>query len=91
MLKRVYIKIHGRVQGVGFRFAAIEKAQDLDIKGWIRNSEDGTVEITAEGDEENLNKFINWCRRGPFFAKVTKRDLTYSEPTNDFQGFNLLP
>lgn len=89
MLKRSHLKIYGRVQGVGFRFAAIEKARDLDITGWVRNGEDRTVEITAEGKEENLEKFINWCRRGPLFAKVTKLDLTYSEPTNEFENFDL--
>lgn len=87
--KRVNIIVHGRVQGVGFRLSTIEKARGLDLKGWVRNCEDGAVEITAEGEEENLEKFIAWCRHGPLFAQVTRLDLAYSNPTNEFRTFDL--
>lgn len=71
MLVNRNIKIEGRVQGVGFRYAAFHKAKELDIKGFVRNNSDGTVYIEVEGEEENVNKFIEWCYQGPPLAKVT--------------------
>ena len=65
------IRINGRVQGVGFRFSARNIAKAYGIKGFVRNEPDGSVYIEAEGEEENMNRFIIWCRKGPAMSYVT--------------------
>ena len=70
--KSYEIKIYGKVQGVGFRYYAHRKAQELDIKGSIQNKADGSVFVDAEGEEENLEQFLQWCHTGPQWARVSK-------------------
>lgn len=71
MDKEVYIKIHGRVQGIGFRYWAIKKAEEIGgISGWVRNAPDGTVEILMKGDEDNIDKMILASHKGPALARV---------------------
>jgi acylphosphatase len=67
MTERLLYKIHitGRVQGVGFRWSAANEARSLGITGYVKNLSDGSVYIEAEGTRENLNAFIEWCKRGP--------------------------
>jgi acylphosphatase len=72
MKKSVHMKITGLVQGVFFRQNTKQKAQELGINGWVRNCEDGSVEVEAEGDETMLKVFIQWCHRGPQRAVVKK-------------------
>jgi len=72
MHKRKLITIHGKVQGVGFRYAARIMAQYMDIKGLVKNKPDGTVFIDGEGEEERLREFIDWCHKGPDHAKVAE-------------------
>jgi acylphosphatase len=69
--KHLY-KIHvaGRVQGVGYRYSALKEARNLGIKGFIRNLADGSVYIEAEGSDIQLNKFVEWCKKGPAFGFV---------------------
>ena len=59
MYKHTNLKIYGRVQGVFFRYTAKEKADEFAVTGFARNEEDGSVYIEAEGEEENLDKFIS--------------------------------
>ena len=66
-----HLLIKGKVQGVFYRASAKETANELGIKGWIKNLPGGDVEIMATGHEEELNSFISWCRRGPKNAVVT--------------------
>lgn len=76
MRKRFSIKITGMVQGVFFRASTKEKAQKLDIKGFVRNENDGSVYIEAEGETENLMSFIQWCAEGPESARVDRCDVS---------------
>lgn len=71
------IFVRGRVQGVFFRASAQETAYRLNLTGWVRNCSDGSVEIHAEGDKADLEKFISWCRRGPASASVSSIDLDW--------------
>ncbi|MDD5055631.1 MAG: acylphosphatase [Candidatus Peribacteraceae bacterium] len=64
------IRITGRVQGVFFRSSTLKQAQALNLTGWVRNNGDGSVEVFAEGPENDLQKMISWCRRGPERARV---------------------
>ena len=63
--------ISGRVQGVGFRFFAERAARESGIRGWVRNLPDGNVETVAEGEEEEVARYLDRLRRGPIGAKVT--------------------
>jgi len=69
-VKNVQITITGRVQGVGFRYSAIQKAREHQIKGYVKNNYDGSVFIEAEGEATDLDYFLLWCRRGPSAARV---------------------
>jgi len=63
--------VSGRVQGVLFRGTCAKEAQALGVVGWVRNTNDGGVEIVAEGDEEAVTRFVEWCHKGPPSAWVT--------------------
>lgn len=87
---RVHLTIHGLVQGVFFRTHAIEKAKDLGgITGWVANQADGTVIIEAEGPENKIKDFIDWCHSGPSTCEVKKIDVEQHEYTGEFDGFDI--
>ena len=66
-----HLLITGHVQGVWYRKSAVVQGLELGIKGWVRNLNDGSVEVVAEGEEEAIERFIDWCRRGPPNARVS--------------------
>lgn len=71
MDREVYIKIQGRVQGIGFRYWAIKTAEEIGgISGWVRNAPDGSVEILMSGEEEKIDAMILACHKGPSLARV---------------------
>jgi len=82
------IRIIGDVQGVSFRSFAKQQADALHITGTVRNMGDGSVEIIAEGSEENLKAFLAQCRRGPRYAKVDQVILQKGEEQG-LQGFQI--
>ncbi len=69
-LFRLYLILSGRVQGVFFRAETKQLASSLGLTGWVRNTEEGTVEIVAEGQRNDLNTLEEWCRRGPPLSRV---------------------
>ena len=71
-----HLVIHGRVQGVGYRDAAVQAAFTLDVSGWVRNRSDGTVEARVQGDAAAVDRFVEWCKRGPPLARVSKVDAS---------------
>lgn len=89
MTKCVKIKVSGRVQGVFFRYSAKAKADEIGIKGFARNTPDNGVEIVAQGNEENLNELIEWCRKGPDLAKVEKIDVSQETSPEEFPDFSV--
>jgi acylphosphatase len=62
--------VHGRVQGVGFRWFAERNARSLGVSGWVRNRSDGTVETVAEGDEKAVGEYLARLSRGPAGSRV---------------------
>lgn len=82
------VTLSGRVQNVGFRFATVEKAQEIGIKGFVKNKPDDTVYIEAEGEANDLNRFLEWCKEGPPAAKVENIE-TQEIPIQEFTGFNV--
>lgn len=90
MRKHLNIKIYGRVQGVFFRHSARQKAEELGIRGFAGNEDDGSVYIEAEGEEENLKQFLDWCHRGSFLAKVKKVEFVFNSDIKNFDDFVIL-
>lgn len=87
MKRHLNIRVSGRVQGVFFRHSAKQKAEELNITGFARNEDDGSVYIEAEGEEENLKEFLNWCYQGPPLALVEKADFEFHSEIKDFKNF----
>ena len=79
-MKTVSVRISGKVQGVFFRASTKEKADELGIKGFVKNERDGSVFIEAQGEEENLNTFLYWCKQGPRLARVDRCEITEAQP-----------
>ncbi len=69
------ITVKGRVQGVGFRHSTATVARYKGIKGFVKNQPDGTVYIEAEGDQGQLDDFVQWCRKGPGMGNVTELEV----------------
>ncbi|MGH8926873.1 MAG: acylphosphatase [Acidimicrobiia bacterium] len=70
-MKAVHAEVRGRVQGVGYRQAARIAARAFGLLGWVRNSNDGKVEVFAQGREEDVDRFIDWLWLGPSGSAVT--------------------
>ncbi|MGH7805494.1 MAG: acylphosphatase [Candidatus Binatia bacterium] len=87
--RRVQIVVRGRVQGVFFRASALERAEDLGLRGWVRNRPSGDVEIVAEGDEAAVAELVAWCHHGPPAARVEHVDVREDSSTEVLQGFRL--
>lgn len=84
----VQLRISGRVQGVNYRAATRDTATRLALTGWVRNTRDGSVELTATGSEPALKKLITWCHHGPPLAVVT--DVSVQRiPETTFNGFEI--
>ena len=75
-----HIVVHGRVQGVFFRQSAQDTAGDLGVAGWVRNRDDGSVEMVVEGEDDAVERMISWAHEGPSHAQVTGVDVTDTEP-----------
>ena len=69
------IKITGRVQGVGFRYFVKHKALKLGIVGYVKNLDDGSVEVFCQGNDSDLKKFIEYLHKGPFFSCVKNLEI----------------
>jgi acylphosphatase len=76
------INITGRVQGVGFRWSAAIEARNRGIKGFVKNLSNGSVYIEAEGSREQLDAYVEWCKKGPGFGFVESVNV------DDFPSLN---
>lgn len=86
----LHVTVHGRVQGVFFRAFVTDEAEALDLKGYVRNLPDGrSVEIYAEGDKRDLEKFLRNCRQGPPGARVEKVIEEWKEKPQGLQSFEI--
>jgi acylphosphatase len=85
------VVVHGRVQGVGFRYAMVDAAQAHGVAGWVRNRRDGTVEAFVQGDETAVASIVAWCRRGPPAARVAAVDAVPAAPDPALAGFEHQP
>ena len=80
--KQYEIIIRGRVQGVGFRYAARNQARSLGLKGWVENQPDGSVRTLARGSAEACGKYIQWCRTGTSYSWVEGIDVIEKTPSH---------
>jgi acylphosphatase len=86
---RLQATVHGRVQGVSFRYHIQRRAWDLGLSGFVRNRWDGTVEVVAEGKRYELEELLAFLRVGPPGAFVTHVDTQWPTPTYDFDHFEV--
>lgn len=87
-MKHYRIRVTGIVQGVWFRKSTKEKAEELGLKGMVRNMPDGSVLIEAEGTAGTLAKFLSWCNHGPENARVTTLNMT-EYPLKHYNDFTI--
>ncbi len=88
--RKVEIFISGVVQGVGFRYFVCHQAQDLGVVGLVRNLPDGRLMITAEGDQEQLDAFIDDVKSGPRSAVVEDVAIRWTMAEGRFTSFNMM-
>lgn len=87
--KRVHLLISGRVQGVSFRYYTRQQALSKNVAGWVRNLTSGEVEAVFEGEEDDVEEMLSWCREGPPAARVEHVHLDWEVPSGDLDGFNI--
>jgi acylphosphatase len=88
-MERLHAVVHGRVQGVGFRYFVQRRASALGLSGWVRNNDDGTVEAVAEGPRERLEKLRSALEQGPRMADVDRVDARWMAATGGLDAFDL--
>ena len=89
MTTRLHVRITGRVQGVGFRYATVSQARALGLTGWVRNEYNGDVQAVFEGPRETLEKMLSWCGQGPALAIVHDVDAHWEETDIPHGGFGV--
>jgi acylphosphatase len=82
-MRRAHVRVTGRVQGVGFRYATSRRAASLGVAGWVRNCTDGTVEAVFEGDAAAVESLLSWCWRGPRGAEIDAVEVSWEQPSGD--------
>ncbi len=90
MKKRIRIRVRGDVQGVSFRYYTKQFCQEWDIKGWVQNKGDGSVEVIAQGEEEALWKLLDFCKHGPRWATVVNVREAWEEYTGSYGEFRII-
>ena len=88
--KRVHVFVTGRVQGVFFRQATKVIAIKNNVTGWVRNLDDGRVEILIEGENKSVDSVIEWCNYGPANSRVDSIEVNNEEFKNEFSTFEVL-
>ncbi|MDK2917759.1 MAG: acylphosphatase [Candidatus Petromonas sp.] len=86
---RYHIIVHGHVQGVGFRYFTYQKAMENNIKGWVKNNLDGTVEIDAQGNKDDMEKFLTAVKKGSPFSKVRNVDVDEFQHLERYKSFDI--
>lgn len=87
--ERISIICKGRVQGVGFRFMINRHANVLNLKGYVKNLGDGSVQIIAEGEKQDISKLIFYIKEGPGFSSIDDLQVERSHPSGEFSTFSI--
>ena len=86
---RAHAIISGRVQGVFFRMETKRAADRFGVLGWVQNLRDGTVEAVFEGDRNQIDDILAWCKEGPPRAKVTDVEVSWETYSGEFRKFDI--
>jgi len=86
---RLHALVHGRVQGVNFRAYTRVQAERLGLVGYVRNRDDGVVEVVAQGERRALENLLAWLREGPRLARVNRVEATWLAPKQEFDAFEV--
>lgn len=89
MRSRAHIYVSGNVQGVFYRYETKKHAELHGVNGWARNLPDGRVECLFEGEREDIEKTIEFCRQGPPGAHVDDIDIQWEEWKGEFDDFQI--
>jgi len=87
---RFHAKVSGYVQGVSFRYYTLRQAQTLALTGFVRNQDDGSVEVVAEGEQTDADKLLAWLHAGPPAAEVVQVQVQWQKPQGKFKRFEVL-
>ena len=87
---RAHVYVSGRVQGVFFRQKTKQIAESEDVRGWVRNLEDGRMEAVFEGEEDAVKALVDFCRKGPMSAVITDFAVNWEPFKGEFQGFHVI-
>lgn len=87
--KRLHVVVSGHVQGVGYRYFALEEAMRLGLTGWVRNDSSGDVEVLAEGPQSELETYLDALWRGPAAARVRAVSTEWSPASREFYNFQV--
>ena len=87
--KCVHVFVTGRVQGVFFRQATRVTAIKNNVTGWIKNLDDGRVEVLIEGEDKSVDSVIEWCNYGPANSRVDNIEVNNEDHTNKFESFEV--
>jgi acylphosphatase len=88
-MTQLHVLFSGTVQGVGFRYTTQRLAQTMSVRGWVRNFNDGRVEMLAQGEKALLNKFLQRLQNGALAANIEKVECDWSQPTEPLTGFEV--
>jgi acylphosphatase len=86
---RVRVRVYGSVQGVGFRYFVREVALSSQLRGWVRNLRDGSVEALFDGPDAEVKRALERCRKGPPLASVERFEVSPEEESETLSGFDI--
>jgi acylphosphatase len=89
-MERAHVMVSGQVQGVFFRDSTRQKAQELGLAGWVKNTPEGRVEALFEGPSDRVREMVRWCEEGPQQASVENVDADFEAAGGDLAGFEVL-
>ncbi len=87
---RYEIRVTGRVQGVGFRHYVMQKARELEIKGWVKNTVNGEVKVMAQGEKADVDMLMDYLQTGPTLSRVTNVSKYIMPELDEYSGFNIV-
>lgn len=88
-MAQIHAVVAGDVQGVNFRYYTVQQAKALGLKGFVRNCPDGSVEVIAQGNKEQLLELIEWLKKGPGFASVSRVSVEWQPEGKQFREFSV--
>jgi len=91
MIETRVVRVHGRVQGIGYREACVRRAREMNVTGWVRNRMDGSVEVLLQGTPKQLDDMCSWLEEGMPAAIVDELEITaLAPPFTRYEGFDRL-